>query len=623
MLLKHSNGSSTLALFIAIGMAHAVAVDTLAAPVSGIVKRQGDLMPVANAKVTFQASLSHTFTDSNGAFTLDVPAGTGRVIVGASKGYFNAGITVASPSAGVQIVLAPVPQDNNPSYQFVSPQTCGVCHPNQLSEWTGSPMARAGLNTWVHDIYDGSGTPGGMGGFVYTRDSIYAPTNPASECSACHQPESWIAAPFSRMEGPNDAGYPSEAAFHGVSCESCHKIADVDVSKIDFPGIFPGAVVFTRPAGAMPNQVQYGLLGDSTFNLMPAMMRASYQPQLMAEVCGACHQDRSDPHENHTYTGPISEPTYTEWFESPYSDPQSPIYANCVTCHMPPTGQTTFCNVQSPPLLRDPSLIRSHDIRGTTQVYLENAVTMTLSASVADGQLSVDVMLYNDGTGHHVPTGVTTRNMILLVEAWPDGQDPIADLLPHVGEETVHELGGVGDPALGYYAGRPGKMYAKVPHDEQNIYPAFFTDATGNIFDNRLEALQSDTTSYVFQLPPSDGDVRVRARLLYRRAWRALVDAKQWTEDGHGNPLGDIQPPHYGYLMELSETVIPYCAAPGNGDVNGDGLVDGRDVAGFVDVFIHHATGPAGVAFCAADIERNGRIDMSDLAQFVQIMLNP
>ncbi|MEK6643525.1 MAG: multiheme c-type cytochrome [Planctomycetota bacterium] len=591
-----------------------------ATEVTGTVVRQSDLAPIAGAKVTLQASLAHTFTAGDGTFFLSVPAGPGKVVVGAAKGYFNKGATVTSPASGVQIVLQPVPQDNNPSYALVAPETCGSCHPNQLAQWTGSPMARAGQNTWVHDIYNGMGTAGGMGGFVYTRDSVFAPTNPNSECASCHQPESWIPTPFSRMQGPQDAGYPSIATVHGVSCDTCHKVADVDVSKINFPGIFPGAVIFTRPNGSPAQQVQYGLLGDTMVN-QTFMMRASYQPQLMAEVCGACHQDRSDPDENHTYTGPISEPTYIEWADSAYSDPQSPYYANCVTCHMPSTGDTEFCTTQSPPLIRDPILIRSHDIRGTTADYLENAVTMTMQTNVVGSTLNVDVTINNNLTGHHVPTGVTTRNMILLVEAWPEGGDPIADLLPSTGSQTVHALGGTGNPAQGYYSGRPGKLYAKVPHDAGNNFPAFFTDATGNIFDNRIVALQSDATSYSFTLPNTNGDVRVRARLIYRRAWRALVDAKQWTQDGHGNPLGDVQSPHYGHLMELADVSIPRCAAPGDGDVNGDVVVNALDISAFVSVYLNQPNGPATSSFCAANIQHDLAIDMNDIDLFVTGLL--
>lgn len=590
--------------------------------VSGVVLRQANLTPLANAKVTYQASLTHTFTLADGSFSLDIPAGAGRIVVGAAKGFFNTPVTTGSPASGIQILLPAVPQDNNAAYQFVEPTTCGICHPNQVAEWTGTPMANAGLNTWVHDIYNGTGTTGGMGGFVYTRDSIFAPTNPNSECASCHQPESWIPNPFSRMQGPQDAGYPSVAAVHGISCDICHKVADVDVSKINFPGIFPGAVTFTRPNGTPPHQVQYGLLGDTTY-VHTFQMRSSYQPQLMAEVCGTCHQDRSDPDENHTYTGPVSEPTYEEWVASPYADPQSSLYANCVTCHMPASGNSVFCNILNPPLSRDPTLIGTHTIRGTTQEYMENALTMYLETQATGSTLQVDVTLTNNLTGHHVPTGVTTRNMILLVEAWPDGQDPIADLLPLASGPTVHPLGGVGNPAQGYYAGRPGRLYAKVNHDAQNNSPTFFTDATGIVFDNRLAALASDATSYQFTLPPQTGGIRVRARLLYRRAWRALVDAKQWTQDGHGNPLGDVQVPHYGYLMELSETALAHCSSPGTGDVNLDGATNGRDIAGFVDVLLHAPAGPTSPAFCAANMAPNAVIDDTDLALFVQALLGP
>jgi len=238
--------------------------------------------------------------------------------VGASKGYYSASVTTNLPTTDAEILLTPVTIGTNASYLFDDPDSCANCHPNQKSEWENSAMAHAGVNTWVHDIYDGNGTPGGMGGFVYTRDSIYAGTNPNSECAACHQPESWVAAGYSgRMEDPDDAGYPSVATTHGISCETCHKIADVDTDKIDFPGIFPGAVIFNQPETG--SQVQYGLLPDVDYDVWP--MQPAYQPQLSAEVCGACHQDANDINEDHSFTGVISEPTYTEWVESPYGDP--------------------------------------------------------------------------------------------------------------------------------------------------------------------------------------------------------------------------------------------------------------------------------------------------------------
>jgi hypothetical protein len=285
-------------------------------------------------------------------------------------------------------------------------------------------------------------------------------------------------------------------------------------------------------------------------------MEPSYQPQLEAEVCGACHQDKNDINEDHTFAGITSEPTYTEWAESPYGMENSGLYQSCIDCHMPPTGETQFCTVSS--LDRDPSAIRSHAIEGTTATYLDNAVELSMQTQLVGNELRVGVIIDNSLTGHHVPTGVTVRNMILLVEAWQDGQDPLVNPLVHTSSQTIHDLGGIGDPAQGYYAGLPGKFYAKVNHDVNLQGPTFFTDATGIIFDNRIPALGTDTTSYAFSMPNGTGIIHVRARLIYRRAFRFLVDAKGWTEDGRGNPLEDVAGPNYGHLMEIATKDVSY-----------------------------------------------------------------
>lgn len=109
---------------------------------------------------------------------------------------------------------------------------CGACHYEQEAQWTNSPMARAGINTWVYDLYDGTGTAGGMGGWVYTRDSEHAAANPASECAACHQPEPWIQQPGKALD---PIGSLSPGAMHGVSCDVCHKMAHIDETKVTSP----------------------------------------------------------------------------------------------------------------------------------------------------------------------------------------------------------------------------------------------------------------------------------------------------------------------------------------------------------------------------------------------------
>ncbi|MDP7004961.1 MAG: carboxypeptidase regulatory-like domain-containing protein, partial [Phycisphaerales bacterium] len=468
--------------------------------VSGVVRDYSDNSPVEGALVTLQATSTRTTTNQKGYYELTIPGDAGSIIVAASKGYFNTPTTFDGSPTGLNINIEPVPQYDNDYYSLLDPTSCGMCHPEQLSDWENSPMQKAGINTWVHDIYAGNGSPGGMGGFVYLRDSVWAESNPASECSSCHQPESWIPEPFTALEGPDDPGYPSAHATHGISCDVCHKVADVDVDKINHPGIYPGAVTFTRP---YDDQVQYGLLGDATYH--NPMMGPSYQPQLVAEVCGTCHQDKNDPHEDESFDGIISEPTYIEWVESPYGDPNSGMYATCLDCHMLPNDSTNACEVLYPPLEREPGTLRSHMILGSTATYLDNSAELLVGAEVVDGELQVEVDVFNNGVGHHLPTGVTVRNCILLVEAFDDD----GNALDFTGDQVVHALGGVGDPAEGYYADEPGKLFAKCNHGEDGTGPTFYTDATGIIFDTRIPAMSIDSSDYSFALPAGGGDVTV------------------------------------------------------------------------------------------------------------------
>jgi hypothetical protein len=534
--------------------------------ISGVVRDSSNNEPVAGALITLQATSTKTETNQKGYYSLSIPGDDGSVIVAASKGFFNTPTIYNGNPNGLDISIEPVPQYDNPGYSLMDPTSCGLCHPEQLSDWQGSPMNNAGVNTWVHDIYAGNGSPGGMGGFVYLRDSVWADSNPASECSSCHQPESWIPEPFTALEGPDDPGYPSEHAMHGISCDVCHKVADVDVSKINHPGIYPEAVTFTKP---YDEQVQYGILGDATYH--NPMMGPSYQPQLVAEVCGTCHQDKNDPHEDESFDGIISEPTYIEWVESPYGNPNSESYATCLDCHMLPNDSINACEVLYPPLDREPGTLRSHMILGSTATFLDNSAELLVGAEIANGELHVEVDVFNNGVGHHLPTGVTVRNCILLVEAF----DNEGNNLAFTGEQIVHDLGGVGNPEEGYYAGLPGKLFAKCNHGEDGTGPTFYTDATGIIFDTRIPAMSIDSSEYSFAIPSSGGDVTVQARLIYRRAFRAFVDAKQWTTDGHGEPLEDIQAPHFGHLMELEEIIVAGAVA---GDITGDGVVNVSDI---------------------------------------------
>ncbi len=560
-------------LLLAPALAHAA--------VSGTVRSAGSGAPIAGAIVAVQASGKPVFTDAQGRYTLAAASAGARITAGA-KGYYTAGQDAAG--ASLDFALEAVPHDPSAPVEFLDPEACNGCHATQVKEWKASRMAHAGRNTWVEDLYAGTATPGGMGGFVYRRDSVHATHSPSSECASCHQPEAWVAQPNVPLRSVTESHPTVE---HGVSCLTCHLIAHVDESRPNDPGMLARTVTVNR--GTV---VRYGTLGDVDFQA-DGRMRGSYQPQLSSVVCGVCHQDANDPKETGAFDGPISEPTYLEWLGSPYGDPKSERYSSCMECHSRPSDAKSASSLQVT-AERPAGQIRSHHFEGTTPEYLERAMQLALTTSVSGGVLEVKVALTNVGAGHHVPTGVTIRNMILLVEAvGPKGP------LQHLGQETVSELGGVGKPEEGYYAGLPGKLYANVNEDASGNGPTLFTEAVRIRADNRIAALATDTTTYPFKLE-GKGPVQVRARLLYRRAWRQLIDQKGWTKDGRGEKLADLEAPHYGHLMASAEaTVTP--PSPPSASAGGGGCASaGPSTAGA-------ASGAVGLALALITLARSRR----------------
>jgi hypothetical protein len=95
---------------------------------------------------------------------------------------------------------------------------------------------------------------------------------------------------------------------------------------------------------------------------------------------------------------------------------------------------------------------------------------------------------------------------------------------------TVPPWGGVGDPNEGYYAGLPGKGFAKVLEETwTGISPSgAYWNPTRILSDNRIPASACDGSTYAFAAPAS-GEVLVDVTLLFRRAFIALADQKGWN----------------------------------------------------------------------------------------------
>lgn len=63
--------------------------------------------------------------------------------------------------------------------------------------------------------------------------------------------------------------------------------------------------------------------------------------------------------------------------------------------------------------------------------------------------------------------------------------------------------------------------------------------------------------------------------------------------------------------------------ARGSGDVDLNGVVNGRDIAAYLQILLYSPLGPVTPAFCAADMNQDGTVTVADTPQFTTKLLNP
>lgn len=547
--------------------------------VEGVVLNEGG-QPVAGATVRIRTTVYATQTDSNGRFTLAgfSPAFKVRVTAWAD-GYYVAGRAVWPWNSETTLTLSPYAVPDNTAYSWIVPRIegrsfwekkkiyglldpaavfapdalffkaaenftlgCQDCHAAVIyDQWIQSAHALGFENARFASMYNGTDITGEFqspptrrgynrdyGSFPLRPDPnqpYYGPgykldfPNTAGNCAACHLPAAALAEPYG-----TDPNTVSGVDALGSHCDFCHKIAAV---KLD-PGTglpyenMPGILSIQMMRPSPEKQIFFGPYDDVDAGV------DTYLPlQRQSEFCAACHFA--------SFWGTPVYQSFAEWKASPYSDAERAEAAgldspkSCQDCHMKPDGVTTNFAPLRAGKERDPNEIFTHTFPGASdETLLQNAVTLTVDARRAGDEIIVKVMLVNDQTGHHVPTDLPLRQMILLVEA-RDGQGQ--PLVLQSGP-TVPEWGGVGDPAQGYYAGLPGKGFAKILMELwTEITPSgAYWNPTRIVSDNRLAAFESDTSTYVFETSEvSDtSEVLVEVTLLFRRAFKELMDQKGW-----------------------------------------------------------------------------------------------
>lgn len=512
-----------------------VCVAALRADISGFVRDSFNNAGIAGARVHVRTDPSTSvFTQADGSFTLTIDpplpvelAASVPYNRAAAVNYLIAGNFANNGDTGVAIFLDRLPTTDDPNYVPASAaKNCGTCHTPVYPQWAGSNHAGTARNQWVMDLYSGNGTPGGSNGYVF-RD-----THAASEtgfCSACH-------APMAEVLNPGNVyldEVTEKGALEGVNCVTCHQMDSVDGSPAHLNDLhLLGKATYRFPEGS-PDSYVWGPLSDVTFKGMRASHSTLHKQSLL---CASCHQY------NRPSNGVAGQHTYTEWLASSYAVP-GPGYRTCQDCHMPAATDgigrlCVFLDADRPGDQR-----RQHIFIGSTPEMLQNNLSLTATASeVGPGRIRVSANVANFGAGHSFPTGVAIRNALLVITATWNGNEvtqAAGPTIPFWGSDDVP------GEQPGDYAGHPGKGFAKVLEGRidgagPTVRPVLFIDAENVFSDTEIPSGATDNTTVEFQLPPDTAPgavVDVEAKLLYRRAFRALQVTKGWTQSAHQGPI--------------------------------------------------------------------------------------
>lgn len=511
---------------VLLGGAAVVAAPARAA-ISGTVRNADTLAPVAGAQVRLQANPTGPFVLSaaDGSFTLPVaPSGTVEVTAvvpyspTAGTNYTIAGAAATNGATGVLLDLIPIGADD-PFYEPPrAADSCLACHQGHYDEWTTSNHSGAAQDFWVLDVYSGTGSPGGANGFVF-RD-----THDPGEtgfCATCHTPLEDVFQPG--MTFLDEVTSPG--GLDGVSCLACHQIDDVNenVNSIHLLG----NATYRFPSGFLTERYVWGPLADVSY---PGM-RSSYNPIFtQSRFCASCHQ----------YSAPFGQTTYTEWAASSFAVP-GPGFRSCQDCHMPArTTPEVICDEPFQPV-RPAGQRHAHTFVGASPELLAQAVELDTSAELDGDTVRVLANLTNL-VGHSFPTGVSVRNAILVISASIAGTPLVQTAGPTVPGWANDDVPGVQPGDLG---GLPGTGFAKILEGRINgagppVSPVLFIDAETVLENSNLPSGQSRLTAVEFAVPPetpAGAQIDIEARLLYRRAFRALVVTKGWTQTPQGGPI--------------------------------------------------------------------------------------
>lgn len=529
-----------------------------------VVNAQG---PVAGATVRIQLTDSVTKTSEDGTFSLTtftpkVTSATQPITLTAwAAGHYIGWATALGNSQPVTITLNAHYKTDNVEYDWFTENgidgsaACGECH-TANAEWTQDAHSKSATNFRFLTLYAGTDVHGNQSPLsrIDGKSGVYLPPDPnepyygpgfkldnpnrTGVCATCHTPAAakiptnngcgWqgchtsYTASVSELipDGASPLGLKGDAA-EGISCEFCHKIANVQINRKtgtpydDSPGIL--SLMLLRPQAG--EDLFFGPFDDVVRTDIPTA-RDAYQPlQKESQFCAACHYGvMGGVVANMQVTGGVLVySSFKEWSDS-YKAGQTT--QTCQGCHMPVGDHSYFVFPEKGGQVRDPNEIHNHHMLGKEDsTFMQNAVSMTATAQLNSKSLLVSVDLLNDKTGHAVPTDSVMHHVMLLVTA----KDKNGKVLALQNGSTLPDW-------AGNYAGQAGKMFAKVLRDTWTgeVPSAAFWRPVEEVSDTRLAPFVPDRSQFRFTAPQDAATVEVK--LIYRRAPQQLMEQKGWND---------------------------------------------------------------------------------------------
>ncbi len=372
---------------------------------------------------------------------LRMPEGAQRLIAVATICLAVTGCTGGS-SGGQQADQPPLA--SGPGKGFARSVKCKRCHVDIHRYWSLSTHATSFRNrnfqVALRQYADRSTAAAGQ-----PKDSV---------CIDCHAP---------MMVYGRDPGDPDHRfADEGVGCDFCHSVTAVHLEGTD------------RPYVVDPGPRQRGPVKGASSAKHPVEYLPLFEE---SRFCAGCH-------EYVTPSGLEIISTFSEWEKFSAKG----LGETCQTCHMP----TDSGSIVDPQIQRTTRPVNTHKMPGShSRAQLRKALVLRIDELRQKGdQVEAVVTVENNGAGHHIPTGMPSRKLVLAVEAvTPAGKR-------FTGERVFQ------------------KQLVDAKGNPVNSDSAAFIDAVRISTDNRIAAGERRRSTFTFAIGHAE-KVNLRATLDY------------------------------------------------------------------------------------------------------------